>query len=70
MMTNNEDQRFKSPTKIGDKLKFKSNILGQDFNKNRSQLHNGKFHNYLGLLNLCNIIKIKKVFTKDIHFNL
>ena len=70
MMTNNEGQKLKNLTKIGDKLKFKSNILGQDFNKNKSQLHNGKFYNYLGLLNLWNIIKIKKVYTKDIHFNL
>jgi hypothetical protein len=48
MTTKKEDQKSKNPTKIGDKLKWKNSILGQSFNKKKSQLHNGKNIYYSG----------------------
>ena len=65
MMIRKGDQRYRNHTKIGDKYKWKKNILGQDYNKRKSQLLNGSFYIYLGLLNSCSITKIKRVYTKD-----
>lgn len=58
-----EDQKSKNHTLIGDKFPLKSSILDQDFKKRNKSLHNGSS-------NLWNITKTKKVFTKDILFNL
>lgn len=65
-----EDQKSKNHTLIGDKFPLKSSILDQDFKKRNKSLHNGTRYFNLGSSNLWNITKTKKVFTKDILFNL
>jgi hypothetical protein len=37
-----EDQKFKNLIKIGDKFKYKNNIVGQNYNKSNRLHPNGK----------------------------
>jgi len=63
MIKSKEDLKSKNHTQIGDKFLLKSSMQDQDSKKSNKSLQNG-------LSNLWNITKTKKVFIKDILFNL
>lgn len=65
-----EDPKLKNLTLIGDKFPLKSSIPVQDFKRRNKSLPNGTQYFNLGSSNLWNITKTKKVFIKDILFNL
>ena len=70
MIKSKEDLKSKNHTQIGDKFLLKSSMQDQDSKKSNKSLQNGTNFFNLGLSNLWNITKTKKVFIKDILFNL
>lgn len=70
MIKSKEDLKSKNHTQIGDKFLLKSSMQDQDSKKSNKSLQNGNNFFNLGLSNLWNITKTKKVFIKDILFNL